>query len=173
MGQSTDAYLFYGLCWNDEAELLDDNPDDEWDEIVARREGHTSPWDLYRDSGAEDEHETLPYSERQAAYEAWKRSIGFEDLYNQWSSVRDEIKSRYSGISISSHCSCDYPRPYIDSDESESQARRGSPQQIDPVTLNSAPTDVWDKALDRFVNDLEIDISEAQGPGWFLVSNWC
>lgn len=175
MGQSTDAYLFYGFCWDDEIDLLHNDPEDEsyWYEIIASREGHRNPWDLYRMSGSEAEHNQLPYAEQSAAFQAWKEEVGFEDLYAEWKAVTDEIKSRYSGIDISSHCSCDYPMPYVYVTESESQAWRGSPQQIDPTTLTSAPTDLWDTALTRFVEDLGIDTSGAQGPGWFLVSNWC
>lgn len=172
MGQSTDAYLFYGYCWNDEVRLLDGD-DKEWDQDVAHREGHSSPWDLYRDSGVEAEHELLPYEQKQVAYEAWKRSIDFESLYQQWVSAREEIKARYRGVDISSHCSCDYPMPYIYIEDSKSRAWRGEAQKIDPVAIASAPTGEWDESLHKFVTDLGIDMSDAEGPGWFLVSNWC
>jgi len=173
MGQSTNAILFYGYCWDDEGYSLLDESEDEWDEIVARREGHTSPWDLYRDSGAEAEHESLPYAERDAAYKAWKQTVRFDSLYKIWTSTRDDIKARFGGVNISSHCSCDYPMPYIYIERSKTTASRGFPKQIDPSGFSGVPTATWNMKLKKFTDDLNIDLSEAEGPGWFLVSNWC
>ena len=48
MGQSTNAYLFYGYCWNDEGETEDVITDmDDWAEKVLVAQGHTDPWDLH------------------------------------------------------------------------------------------------------------------------------
>ena len=179
MGQSTDAYLFYGYCWNEERDLLHNDPNDEtaWYEIIANREGHRSPYDLYRMSGREAEDNQLPYAERSAAFQAWKEEVGFEDLYAEWKDVTDEIKSRYDGIDISSHCSCDYPMPYIYVVESEHRAWRGEGVQLDMEQWvrwqQPGVYSAWEQNLNKFVTDLGIDTSDAEGPGWFLVSNWC
>lgn len=175
MGQSTDAYLFYGYCWNDEIDLLHNDPEDEssWYEVIANREGHRNPYDLYRMSGQEDLDNQLPYAERSAAFQMWKEEVGFDALYTEWTAVTDEIKARYEGIDISSHCSCDYPMPYVYIVESERRAWRGEAKQLDLGALAVGPSSTWNLDLDRFVNDLGIDISGAQGPGWFLASMWC
>ena len=179
MGQSTDAYLFFGYCWNDEIDLLHNDPDDEseWYEIIAKREGNRNPWDLYRMSGAEAEHSRLPYAEQSAAYQAWKEEVGFEQLYAEWKAVTEEVKSRYNGIDISSHCSCEYPMPYIYIVETEHRAWRGQGVQLDMEQWEKwqHPRSfvTWNEDLARFTADLGIDLSNAEGPGWFLVINWC
>ena len=183
MGQSTDAILFYGYCWNDEGVQLlgisdgeDEESEYEWNEILAVREGHKNPWDFYRESGAEAEYERLPYSEREAAYKAWKERVGFDDMLEQWRSVCKSIKSRYN-VDISTHCSCEYPMPYIYIEESKHRAWRGEGKQLDMAQWERWQQPgvyaTWEQNLNRFVADLGIDLSEAEGPGWFLVSNWC
>lgn len=110
MGQSTDAILFYGYCWEDEHILFDN-----------------------AEPGAQPE---------------------------------------YENIGVGSHCSCDYPMPFIYIEDTKLRAWRGRPVE---VTFNHIPpsTIEWDESLSRFVEDLDIDVSEASGPGWFLVSMWC
>lgn len=172
MGQSTNAILFYGYCWSEEdTQLFGEDEDDTWEEVLAVRRGATNPWTFYRESGAEAQHNTLPYGPQQdAAYNAWKEEVGFEEMYETWAATTKAIKSEYN-VEVSSHCSCDYPMPYIYTHETE--ARRGFPQSIDIAELNQSPINYWNDELARFVKELDIDISEAEGPGWFLVSNWC
>lgn len=172
MSQSTDAILFYGYCWDEEAELWDRDDHDEWNEAVAKRRGFNSPWDLYRDSGAEAEHNRLPYGERAAPYQAWKESVGFEALYEAWKETLRIIKAEHPTISVESHCSCDYPMPYICISETNQRAWRGTPVTVDVLKMQSETAE-WDAQLDNFADALDIDLADAQGPGWFLVSNWC
>lgn len=174
MGQSTDAILFYGYCWSEEAELWDQDQYDEWFEVVAKRRGATSPWDFYRNSGAEAEHNQLPYDQRTEPYEAWKIEVGFDALYEEWKTTLAAIKAEHPEISVGSHCSCDYPMPYICISSTEQRAWRGSPVSFNPaeMALNENNTN-WRGYLAMFVEALDIDVSDAQGPGWFLVSNWC
>lgn len=174
MGQSTDAILFYGYVWDDEdAEPWDDYRNDEWYEAVAKRRGITSPWDFYRDSGAEAQHGALPYQQQEPAYESWKNKVGFEAMLTEWNDVKDSIKAEHPTIDVSSHCSCDYPMPYICISETERTARRGFPEALDLTKMPPAGQHKWDVELNNFVKALDIDILDAQGPGWFLVSNWC
>lgn len=177
MGQSTDAILFYGYCWDDEGATLigqDEDDESEWEEVIAVREGHTNPWDLYRSSGAEAEHMKLPYGpQRDAAFDEWKKSFDFDSLTEKWYAAKAEIKDRYK-VAISSHCSCEYPMPYIYVTGTKTRASRGYPKQIDPAKMDTQDYPwQWDDALSTFTDDLGIDLSGAKGPGWFLVSNWC
>lgn len=173
MGQSTDAILFYGYCWDDEHVLFEEDEDSgEWAEIVAKRRGISNPWDFYRSSGAESLQQGLLYAEQDAAFKSWEEEVGFETMLATWREEKNKIKAEYEGVAISSHCSCSYPMPYIYIESTELNARRGFPIE---VTLDhiTPPTADWDESLSRFVEDLDIDISEASGPGWFLVSMWC
>lgn len=174
MGQSTDAIFFYGYCWNEEAELWDKDRYDEWYEAAAKRRDIPSPWDFYRDSGAETEHGLLPYKDQTAAYEAWKDAVGFESMLAGWDAAKDSIKAEHPHINVGSHCSCDCPMPYICIVGTEQRAWRGRPTTFDPamMVLDQDNTN-WDGWLANFVEALDIDVTDAQGPGWFLVSNWC
>lgn len=54
MGQSTDAYLFYGFCWDDEEELFEDG--DEWFDTLARKRGFVGeyvPYEITKEIQAE------------------------------------------------------------------------------------------------------------------------
>lgn len=174
MGQSTDAIMAYGYVWDDETELWDDDRYDEWPEFVAEQRGHTSPWDFYRESGAEAEHSNLPYQSQRLAFEAWEEEVGFKAMLREWKSALETIKAEHPEISVKSHCSCDYPMPYICVTDTEQRASRGYPVAFDPEKMaQNEEIHNWQGYLAMFVEALDIDISGAQGPGWFLVSNWC
>jgi hypothetical protein len=168
MGQSTDGIIFYGYCWEEEAELFEENEEEshEWPEIVAMRRGLTKPWSLYQAPPG------LRYDEENAHFKAWQQEVGFDALYKVWSEQIAAIKAEYGGVIVSSHCSCDYPMPYIAIARTELTAWRGSPIEITTDHFVGDTTN-WDLTLETFVNELGIDISDAKGPGWFLVSNWC
>ena len=176
MGQTTDAILFYGFCWNDEGESIfgenEDGENKEWFEVVAKRRDISSPWTMYRSSGAEASRRVLSYKEQDAAYKVWKDQVGFDALLDTWREELDKIKAEYGNIEVGSHCSCDYPMPYVYIEASKLIAWRGGPVEVTTDHFD-ADRDRWDADLARFVEDLDIDVSDAQGPGWFLVSNWC
>lgn len=173
MGQSTNAILFYGYVWDEEAELWDRDRYDEWFEVLAKRRGITSPWYFYRESGAEAIHNGLPFGQHSAAYEAWKEKVGFEAMLEEWDGIKSAIKAEHPTIGVASHCSCDYPMPYIYISETGRTATRGFPEALDLTKMPPAGLHKWDVELNDFIDALEIDVSDAQGPGWFLVSNWC
>lgn len=172
MGQSTDAILFYGYAWSEETQLWDNDRYDEWEEVLATRRGIKNPWDMYRESGAEAEHSQLPYPQQRPAFEAWKEANGFDALLEEWRAAKEAIKSEFN-VDTASHCSCDYPMPYVYIPSSKFLAWRGDPTTIPLSDLNDENTDAWNDSLTEFVQAMEIDISDAEGPGWFLVSNWC
>lgn len=194
MGQSTDAHLFYGYCWSEEGTELfrgdcilypGDNPDDctehdheevddgEWTEVVLARRGIFSPWTkIPADLNSYDSSSTRysSYKEQQELSNAWTVEHRAEiDSYYQ---AKKDVEEEY-GVAISSHCSCDYPMPYIHVKGTEQQAWRGSPQTIDVMSIAKLDVSAMNRELSRFVADLGIDLSEAEGPAWFLVSMWC
>lgn len=200
MGQSTDAILFYGYTWTEEAEPEELFGEDEWWEKVARRRGIASPYDNYPTEG-----EMLTFGRQYAPapqaknggqarwqieqhYKEFARkvwSFANDDAYTRWRSAEDEIRSEF-GCDVGTHCSCDYPIPYIYVMESRVVAIRGYPKELDMhrllhVSLDPFKGRLWTDLLDRFLEELEVEFpdpndeyaNKVQGPGWFLVSNWC
>lgn len=71
-------------------------------------------------------------------------------------------------VLLSSHCSGDYPMPYVYMQSTEIRAWRGSPKPVVSLDVQSD----WNSKLTTFIERFEIDTSDAKGPGWFLVSMW-
>lgn len=163
MGVSTDAILFYGYVWEDEAELFDDNDGEtEWEEFLAVRRGIVNPWDAYPQGI-----ERLPYAEKRAAGDQWRADHRAE--LDEWRAAKKAIEDEY-GVEIDSHGSDEWSVPLIKIAGAGHTAARGNPHQLTATDLAVDPE--WDGRLRRFVDDLEIDASEAKGPGWFIASWW-
>lgn len=170
MGVSTDALLVYGYVWEDEADLLGSEEDDsdeeaespEWPEIIARRRGIQSPWDAYP-----QEIERLPYEERRRKGDEWITAHRAE--LDAWHEARKAIETEY-GVEIDQHGSQEWSVPIVKIAGAGHRAARGYPHRLTAEDLAVGPE--WDGKLQRFITDLNIDTSEAQGPGWFLVSWW-
>lgn len=98
--------------------------------------------------------------------------FGTDDTYD----MSEESKKLF-GVEISSHCSCDYPIPYIYISETEITASRGYPEKIDMQYPQGQHK--WDVQLQEFIDHYKVNMSGDEyrkapdGPGWFLVSNWC
>lgn len=144
MGTSTNAILFYGYVWKEEAELCEDN---EWIDVVLAKRGVKDPYAV------------IPYVKPSevdsSAYFEAKRLL------------EEEI-----GCDIGFHCSGAYAIPYVFITDSEITAYRGDAVKVASAQLIVSSNPSWAEKLDAFVQELEIDLSEAQGPGWFLVSYW-
>ena len=171
MGVSTDAMLFYGYVWEDEAELIgsvsedDDEAEDdeaEWAEIIAARRGILNPWcDFPQDI------ERLPYDQQRAAGERWTDEHRAE--LDAWSAATKAISEEY-GVEIDHHGSGEWRVPVVKIAGVGHTASRGYPHQLTAADLAVDPE--WDGKLRRFITDLGIDASEARGPGWFVASWW-
>ena len=162
MGVSTDAMLFYGYVWEDEAELLDDDGETEWEEIIAKSRGLADPWDAYpQDLGR------LPYPEQRQRGEQWTAEHRAE--LDAWSAAKKAISVEY-GAEIGHHGSDGWQVPLIKITGAGHTAARGYPHELHAADLATGPD--WDDKLRRFVADLGIDTSEAKGPGWFIASWW-
>lgn len=167
MGQSTDAILFYGYCWDDEIELFpgddeDDDPD-EWQKIVLRKRGVANPWDAYPENMI---NAIADYHARRKAGEEWVAEN--RAAIDAWYASQKAVESEY-GIEVNTHCSGECSMPYVAITGSILTANRGYPKEVDPERL-AAGAD-WDAKLDRFVSDLGIDKPHDK-PRWWLVSDW-
>ncbi len=165
MGVSTDGVLFYGYVWDDELDL---GFEYEWSTIVALKRGHlkrghTDPWKAYPTFSH------LEWLERDAAGHQWVKE--HEAELDAWRAVRKAIEDEF-GVDASYHGSNEWRCPYVFVKESRIQASRGYPEAIQPKDLNEKPLAYWDTFLKNFVEELEINLEEAKGPAWWLVSWW-
>lgn len=147
MGQSTDAILFYGYCWEEELENPWDDPDKEIDE------------EDYEDWG--DRYARLH------GQEPWEAVHG-EAKRRKWWAKRDKLIVACPCV-VSAHCHHEYPMPFVAIKETVITASRGSPEQLPPTQLNLKPQ--WRRQLDEFCKLMEIKPPQEE-PRWWLVSYW-
>jgi len=173
MGQSTDAYLIYGYIWDDEESLLPEDFDgDDWVEMIAEREG--VPVVDYSDYPEQD-YNIRDYREREAQYrpryEAWR--LDNKSVIEARDTALTEIKQRYGGVTLDSHCSCECPMPMVHYEPWELRASRGYPQRV-PQTIDIVGQHRVDVLINKFMEDLEIEYPDGQdNPAWWLASMWC
>lgn len=161
MGQSTDAVIFYGYCWDDECDLFDD-PEVEWPEIIAIERGHKNPWKFFP-----PEIEKLPYEQKEIASKQWCDEN--RQIIDGWYAIKKKIEKEF-GVDIGSHCSGECSIPYVHIPESEITAHRGYPVELSNQSLQVDAS--WDERLDAFMKALKIERPH-KVPGWRLVSWWC
>lgn len=147
MGVSTNGILFYGIVWDDEYEIFKVS-DDDWAEVLAKRRGLINPWD----SAGPD------------CNEAWVDAHRGE--IDEWSKHRKQIHEEF-GVDINHHGSDSWSIPYICVNESLIVARRGYPKPVQSLNCEG-----YQEKIERFVRELEIDVSAASPCGWYLVSYW-
>lgn len=169
MGVSTDALLVYGYVWEDEADILGTEDEEgpagdelEWSEILAGQRGIRNPWADYP-----AEIDALPYEEQRRQGDAWTTAHRTE--LDAWRDATKAIEAEY-GIVIDRHGSDEWSVPVVRIADAGHRAYRGDVHAVGQDALTVDPE--WDGRLQRFVTDLSIDVSEAQGPGWFLLSWW-
>jgi hypothetical protein len=161
MGTSTNAMLVYGYIWDEEVDLFEDDEAD-WEEQLAVAAGAVNPWAQFP-----KEIDSLPYDQRKAQGDAWREAHRAE--LDAWYEAKRAAADSY-GVTIDHHGSSEWSVPIVSIDKAGLTAFRGSPL---PVTADNLTIGAdWDDKLARFVADLGIDVSEAQGPGWFLASWW-
>lgn len=158
MGTNYSAIIFYGFCWTDLNEAVSEM---EWAERIAISRGITAP--DYSD------YPTIPfdtaYENARALRKAWEAAHPEVDVYHKTvAAIHTEF-----GVDIGWHCSIDYAIPYIYIKESEQTSWSGDAHEFDPTTLVVDAT--WVARLARFIEINNIDLEDASGPGWFLVTN--
>lgn len=151
MGQSTDAHLFYGYCWDDEVEF--DTDMDEWAEAQLKASGQTDPWDSHPGG-----HRPDWVAENREAIDAW---------YDAKKALTDALT-----VDWGSHCSGECPFPYLFVRGTETTANRGYPKPVFPYQM-AEPGIGWKAQLDAFLESQGIDPPEGENqPGWWMASNW-
>ena len=149
MGVSTDAMLVYGYVWDDECELYPGADEDEWEEVVLRKRGVPNPW---------DSHESTP---------GWVQDHRAE--LDAWSAAKKFVAAEF-GVDIDQHGSDQWAVPIVKISGAGRRAARGYPEEMTSGDL--AVGEDWDEKLTAFCDEVGIDVSEAKGPGWFLLSWW-
>ena len=175
MDVSTDAMLVYGYVWKDEHDLFgvddedfddDDRDEPEWEETIAAQRGILNPWAEHADELARIE-AIQPYAESRRLGEEWTAAHRAE--LDAWHAAKKAIAGEY-GVEVDRHGSDQWTVPVVKIAGAGHTAARGYPRKLAAADLAVDPE--WDAKLQRFVTDLGIDASEAEGPGWFLMSWW-
>ncbi len=162
MGQSTNAYLYYGIALNEEAgdiEWPESWKDDDWEDEYLRRTGMPErpafmAWTEEGDYGpyhVQDEDRT---PEQEAECSAW-----YEE---RWQRLND------CPVEIDTHCSGDYPMYFITPCESVTRAFRGYPKTFHILPTRQAE---WGAQLREFIDLMDLQIEEGEAtPMWTLAS---
>jgi hypothetical protein len=161
MGTSTDALLVYGYVWDDEHDLFDGEETD-WEDRIAVASGLVNPWDTFP-----REIDRLPRDQRAAQGDAWRAEHRGE--LDAWHEAKRRAVSSY-GVTIDHHGSDQWSCPIVKIEGAGHTVSRGYLTPVAAVDLTVGAD--WDAKLARFVADLNIDVSGAAGPGWFLASWW-
>lgn len=157
MGQSTDAYLFYGICF-DEGALHDE--DDEYTEPQERLKRKLLEW-----SGFNEPEPEFPESARGRGrtpeWEAWKV------LHDAWEARK---VAATLGVEVDAHCSCDYPMYFLTVKDIFFQAWRGDPKEIPLQELAQRDTSELDARLKQACELMNWPYEQ---PKWYIASMWC
>lgn len=156
MSTSTDALLVYGYIWDDEIDLID--PGKKWTDILLAKRGVVDPYESYPGPNAPS-HDTPErartkwLAQNRAAIDAWLKS-------------KSDLELEY-GVAIAHHGSGEWRVPIVCITDWFC-ANRGYPIKLTSESLTVQTG--WNAQLQRFLTDLEIDTSAAQGPAWWLCS---
>lgn len=174
MTVSTDAILFYGYCWDDEAsspwELGGDVPEESenedasaWEERYARVKGLLPPSAPFPDREVartrENNYDSTPkdYSRAEQAI------ITQHEAY--WDAKRKIVAK--SPCVVGTHCSASCPMPYVAVRASETHSHRGHPSKIAGLVKDPS----WNQTLSEFCTTMGIKTGNRR-PAWWLVSDW-
>jgi hypothetical protein len=90
---------------------------------------------------------------------------------DQTEAVPEDAEEDWKGdVAVMHHGSDEWRVPYVYIKASEVRASRGYPQDLPEDALTTRKD--WIDKLDAFVQKHNIDLSEAEGPNWFLASWW-
>jgi hypothetical protein len=150
MGQSTNAVVFYGYCWDDEDAEFGTDMDETVKAILAER-GYSDPW--------EARPESIDYRAYMAANQA-----EFDDYRTAEDAVRVEL-----GVDWGTHCHHECSMPYLFVRDTDTTAHRGFPRPLTSLDVDPA----WKGKLDAFLVSQDIEPPEGENqPGWWVASWW-
>lgn len=110
--------------------------------------------------------------EEEISTEEWVNRL-LEGRGQEYTYEAEKALEQEFGCDVAWHCSCDYAIPYVYVIGTKTLASRGDAEVVDPNEMIDQDTAEARQKLDTFIAATGIDISEAEGPGWFLVSMWC
>lgn len=147
MGVSTDAILFWGLCFDEE---------------------NVYPWNQGNDD-PDDEEEFDPDKRYAAAVGIKEPHPEYHkqddaDWTQYWDKQRKAVKA--AGCDVGYHCSDECSMYYVCVSDSETKAYRGSPKEIKSLDV----PDKWREMLADYCK--KMGIKTKQKPRWWLVSYW-
>lgn len=167
MGVSTDAILFYGYCWSDEAHSLwktdDDNEEDSWEDRYARTKGLPPPSTPYPERTVPSTREN-GWDSTPKDYTAAEKAI-IKQHTTYWDAKGKLVDA--SPCLVDSHCSASCPMPYVAVRKSVTLSYRGYPNKIASLDIDPA----WNATLAEFCKTMDIKVGNKK-PGWWLVSDW-
>ena len=154
MGVSTDAYISYGILFE---------------------EGFEFPWSDY-DNGLDGDWwlTVQGFNPSVKVYDEYGEYIGgikpSEAVISQYYAEKNAFKKAHPlPFRLVNVCSNDYPIYILAIDEGHVWAYRGHPQVVDPTSL--VATDEQRQSLIEFCKTYDIDI-EGNEPRWYLSSYW-
>lgn len=162
MSVSTDAILFYGYCWKDEGDSIDTGGEDGdgWVETILKKRAERNPWDDYPESISQ----IRDYGEKKRAGDEWIKAN--RAALDAWNDKKKAVEDEF-GVELDSHCSGEYPIPYLYVKDGRAIANRGYPQEV--TNLRVQPE--WDEMLNKWLAEFRID-KPHDAPRWWLVSYW-
>lgn len=168
MGQSTNAILFYGFCWEESGEPWNvgkdyddhDDQDSSWEDRYARLKGLKEPTVKYPERRGKDGYSS-PKDEEYTPDElaAKKAHQAF------WAEKRELIEKLI--IECDTHCCSEESMPYVCIKASKIVTHRGSMNEITSLEIKSE----WEQELRAFCEFMGIDVSGAK-LAWWQVSDW-
>lgn len=165
MGMHASGQIFYGYIWDEEGDgPFEDNRDDEleiWDQMLKDR-GVVDPYSL------PDRPDTtgLPYKEEQAIYREWhnKNQDKFDAYYAAKNALPEELGCE--GVDMDHYGHCDYSAKALVIKASCKSTEWS--EKLDPTELVAGED--WDARLLHWAETTGADLSNAEGPGWYLTT---
>ena len=176
MTVATDAILFYGYCWDDEAHApweIDvrgrpakeetDEDESDWETRYARLKGCLPPSAAFPDRAVPPTREN-GYDSTPKDYSRAEQAI--IDQHRAYGEAKRKIVAK-SPCVVGTHCSASCPMPYVAVRTSETHSHRGHPSKI--AGLAADPS--WNQVLAEFCAEMGIKIGNKKA-AWWLVSAW-
>lgn len=180
MGESTDAILFYGYCWDDETDRPweigsennspddddadeDDKTDKDWKDRYARTKGCLPPSTAFPGRMVTPTREN-GWSSTPKDYSAEEQSI-IDQHTAYWAAKRELVDAAV--CCIDTHCSGECPMPFVAMKASQTTSWRGHMMEITSLAVDPS----WDAELAAFCATMGIK-TDGKKVAWWLVSNW-
>lgn len=144
MGTSTDAILFWGIAYKED-ELLEDDVDlyDRWEERYCATQGLPDPGEI-----SDEEYAKPGVRERHLEYLSKKEAL-----------------LRELAVELDTHCSAEYPIPFVAIKEATVVTKRGYISEIGSLDVDPS----WEPKLRAFCEVMGLPWKE---PGWRQVAWW-